>query len=44
MTPSVSGIMMALFTLSLQPSSLANNTGLRFELNLSLLELAPGLI
>ena len=44
MTPSVSGIMMALFTLSLHPSSLANNTGLRFELNLSLLELGPGLI
>lgn len=35
---------MALFTLSLHPSSLASNTGLRFELNLSLLELGPGLI
>lgn len=44
MTPSVSGIKMALFTLSLHPSSLANSTGLRFELNLSLFELGPGLI
>lgn len=44
MTPSVSGMRTALFTLSLHPSSLANNTGLRFELNLSLFELGPGLI
>lgn len=44
MTPSVSGMRTALFTLSVHPSSLANNTGLRFELNLSLFELGPGLI
>jgi len=44
MTPSVSGMITVLFTTSLHPSSLANNTGLRVELNLSLLELVPGLI
>lgn len=44
MTPSVSGMIIALFTVSVHPSSFDNNTGLRVELNLSMLELEPGLI